>query len=76
VSFTCKDAARAGFNVFCVLDGCRGIAPGTVDGEVAAMRAAGVTIVASAADVPTAAVEDILAAEKAERPADAPAGAA
>jgi nicotinamidase-related amidase len=57
VAFTAKDAARAGFNAFVVLDASRGIAAASVEKELAAMAAAGVHSVAHAADVPTRDVE-------------------
>ncbi len=48
VAYTALDAVRLGFETWCVLDACRGIAPATVEAAVAKMRAAGVKLIASA----------------------------
>lgn len=57
VAFTCKDAAIAGFNTFCIRDASRGIAPASIESELAAMAAVGVHLVERADDVPTIDVE-------------------
>jgi nicotinamidase/pyrazinamidase len=61
VAFTAKDAAKAGFNAFVVLDACRGIAPDSIARETAAMAALGVHLVPSSDDVPTRDVEEAVA---------------
>ena len=61
VAFTCMDAARAGFNVFCVRDATRQIDAAGAEARVAEMRALGVHVIDAAA-VPTAALDDALAA--------------
>lgn len=82
VAYTCKDAAKAGFNVFCVVDACRGIAKETMDKEMDAMRALGVHVLQSHAEVPTREWEEKHAASgaaagsKATTPTSASASAA
>lgn len=61
VAFTCKDAAKAGFNVHFVKGGARGIAPETVAREIREMQAAGVHIIENELDVPTSDVEEAVA---------------
>lgn len=62
VAYTCKDAARKGFNTFCITGVSRGITPDGVKKEVELMQALGVTIVDSADDVPTKDIDAALAA--------------
>lgn len=56
VKFTCLDAARLGFEVWVVLDGCRAVdaSPETLALTLQRLREAGVNIVQSVADLPTA----------------------
>jgi nicotinamidase/pyrazinamidase len=73
VAYTCKDAAKAGFNTYCLLDASRGISPDTVASEVAEMRALGVIVVEGDAlkCVPTREEErEYLAADAAATTAD------
>jgi hypothetical protein len=73
VAYTCKDAAKAGFNTYCLLDASRGISPDTVASEVAEMRALGVIVVEGDAlkCVPTREEErEYLAADAAATAAD------
>jgi hypothetical protein len=58
VAFSCKDAVKAGFNAWLIHDATRGIAPDSMAREMAAMRSAGVHVLDSADDVPTADVEE------------------
>ena len=53
VAYTCKDAARKGFNTFCVVGAARGITPAGVAKERELMTALGITLIESADDVPT-----------------------
>jgi len=62
VAYTCKDGAKAGFNVFCVTDASRGIAPESVAKEMDAMKALGVHVVSSVDDVPTHDIDAAMAA--------------
>lgn len=45
VAYTCLDAAKLGFRVFCVLSACRGISSEGIAAALDNMRAAGVTVV-------------------------------
>ena len=49
VAYTCRDAARLGFATHCLAYACRGIQPESVAAERAAMAAAGVRLIDSAA---------------------------
>lgn len=61
VAYTCKDAAREGFNVFCVRDATRGIAPDSSAAETAAMTELGVHLLEHADDVPTKDIDALFA---------------
>jgi nicotinamidase/pyrazinamidase len=71
VSYTCKDAALAGFNTFCVLPATRHIAPESLAEELAAMRKLGVHIVESVDDVPAKATLEALRREDEEARSEA-----
>lgn len=62
VAYTCKDAARRGFNTFCVTGAARGITPEGVVKERDLMAALGVTLIESADDVPTRDIDAAAAA--------------
>lgn len=52
MSYTAKDAAKCGFEVYVVLSATRGIAPESIARELAAMKAAGVHLVDTVEDLP------------------------
>ena len=74
VAYTCKDAARAGFSVYCLTDACRAISAEQATNEIAAMRALGVTVLDDSTDLPTSATDAAVAALLAAAPGAATVG--